>query len=760
VSKSPPPSRSSQGRLEAAGPRAFGPYLLEERLAVGGTAEVFLARPLHGERPAPQLVVKRLLASLRGDPTARAMFAEEARLHALFEHPNIVRCHGAGDVGGEPYLALELVAGADLHRVLRMAQARGRPIAPPVACHVARELLAALAVVHGAEGDRGPLGIVHRDVSPSNIYLSTTGDVKLGDFGIARQASSMTPGGTLGTAIRGKFAYLAPEQVASESIDHRADLFSIANVLAEMMLGRPLFPGAGQLAVLLSIRDVRIDALDVPSAIPLPLITILKRALSRRPEARFADASAFSTALAAFASTDRAAVRREIAQLVRWTRDTSLELRAVGRHPDQQPKHGSEIPVPASPASRGPRPSLRLDSELLGADLAETLPGGESEEVLEALRTESARTTVVNAPPPSRDPAAAEGAPSARGARSSPRAEGPFPSPDSAKATEPFAPPPSFVRRDTGEEIGPVSYAKLVELVVTGQLGGEDQVDFLGSGWASISEIDELARHLGPRSTATRQLVGPGAPDWHGFAAERYDEDVGGALEPGIAAALAFVAGRRATGVLLAQAGGRRKEIYFAEGRLHHVSSSEPTDLIGHWLVARGLLDQGELDFALAVLPRFGGRLGEALSGLGLLEPVALFHALGEQGRAKVAELFTWSDGELSFFSGAVPARVEFPLAIPIGPIVEAGIERLLDDDHAHARYDRWLGRRIGPTSVSVAIADAGFGANVERVLATVRAPLSVRTLLDRLVESGLDRASAIRATEAARVVGLLGWAL
>ncbi|MEO7095689.1 MAG: serine/threonine-protein kinase, partial [Polyangiales bacterium] len=435
---SPPPTqpkRPSSRKIRAfSAGKPFGDYVLDERIAIGGTAEVYLARPAAGDTPAPRLVIKRLLSTLLEDPLARTMFAEEAALHQRFAHPNIVTCYGAGAVDDEPYLAMELVQGADLHRVLRLAQARRRPIAPPLATHLAREILAALEAVHSAKSDDGQvLGIIHRDVTPSNIYLSTTGDVKLGDFGIAHPSAGKSRAAP-GTAIRGKFAYLAPEQVSSDPVDTRADLFAIANVLAESLLGRPLFPGSGQLAVLLAIRDARIDALNEGHQIPPPLVAILRRALARNPNDRYPDAKAFSTALSPFSWQDRAMARREVAQLVRWSRETSLELRALGKHPSENRPIATMSPPDPGPAADSSPPTpqravprksdLKLDPALL-----------DSLEVRDVT---------------------------------------PKPSSGELAITAPFSPPPSRVRTVDGRALGPFPYAKLMEMIATGRLEEDD----------------------------------------------------------------------------------------------------------------------------------------------------------------------------------------------------------------------------------------------------------------------------------------------
>jgi serine/threonine-protein kinase len=177
-------------------PRRFGPFILDSRIAVGGTAEVYLARPATPTPDLPpKLVVKRLLPHFAGDPEGRTMFQREARLHAAVTHENVVTVYHAGkDERGEPYLAMEFIDGVDGYRLLRKLRQDGEFLPIGVAVFIAREILRALASVHAARDPEsgGALGIVHRDVSPSNIYLSKDGTVKLGDFGIARSTTRAT----------------------------------------------------------------------------------------------------------------------------------------------------------------------------------------------------------------------------------------------------------------------------------------------------------------------------------------------------------------------------------------------------------------------------------------------------------------------------------------------------------------------------------------------------------------------------------------
>src|SRR5580700_8549748 len=303
MSTEQPPRRGHPQPL-TGGPIRFGPYWLDARIAVGGTAEVYLARPIDAREEPQRLIVKRLLPHFAGDEDGRTMFEREAALHAAVTHENVVTVFGSGlSEQGEPYLAMEYVDGVDGYRLLRRVKQEGRTLPVGISVHIVREVLRALSSVHTAKDDQGrALGIIHRDVTPSNLYLSTEGKVKLGDFGIARSTTRATLRNAASAVLKGKFAYLAPEQVAGEPFDHRADLFSTATVLAEMLLGKPLFPGGGQLAVLLAIRDCRIDAID-------GLHDVLRRALSRDPKSRYQTADQFASTLKPFALDPNAAAK-------------------------------------------------------------------------------------------------------------------------------------------------------------------------------------------------------------------------------------------------------------------------------------------------------------------------------------------------------------------------------------------------------------------------------------------------------------------
>jgi len=269
-----------------AGPVAFGRYTLLERLAVGGMAEVFRAKITSSHGFEKILVIKRILPHLAADPGFVAMFIDEAKLTAQLTHPKIVQILDFGEVNGQYFTALEFIDGFDALGLLRTAAQKRVRIPPALAVFIVQEMLEALDYAHNARDMEGkPMQIVHRDISPSNIFISKRGDVKLGDFGIAhaKRRESKTQVGTL----KGKYGYMSPEQVVGRPIDARSDLFAVGVVLAELLTGRRLFSAPADLDVLLKVRDVHLDRLDKYGAdISRELDRIVRRALKKDPNER------------------------------------------------------------------------------------------------------------------------------------------------------------------------------------------------------------------------------------------------------------------------------------------------------------------------------------------------------------------------------------------------------------------------------------------------------------------------------------------
>ena len=625
---------------------------------------MYLAHPASGSWPADRLVIKRLLPAVLENPQNVGTFAMEARLHRAAQHPNVVEVYEAGSVDGEPFLAMEYVDGVDAYRLLRRAQTEQRPIPPDVATFIAHEVCSALACVHTAVDDTGhPLAVVHRDVTPSNIYLSQEGEVKLGDFGIARLLSrDSAPPNT--HPLKGKFAYLSPEQVAGEDFDHRADLFSLAVVLAELLINQPLFPGSGQLAVLLAIRDGRIDSLrDHAHLVPAGLMPVLEQGLARAPANRFRSAEQFRQALEPFVASEPRLYRESLGRAVAWARNVASPLHA-----------------PLRPG-RGKR---SLDSR------------------------------------PPRDP----------------------------RAVTPVA----RVRTRAGETLGPFALAKLIELTATARLDGQDEVDMHGTGFEKLIDIPELERHVPPSTATTNQLSGPGVPDYRANLASTPMLQVFANMLKNRETGVLFAERTRDTGVFT------RKEIYLAQAKVIHVASTDQSELFGEYLVRRSLIDREELDLALAVLPRYNGRLGDTLIALNLVDAVQIFRAIRDQGRDRITDVFTWSAGTVSFYRGVSPNRVEFPLDLDLAPLMVAGHRAALsDEDVVRMHQDQMDDVLVGVEEIPDTMRLAAWPPEVLKVVGAAGDGRAQRDIVGSLTAARLINVpAALRAIEVACVAGLL----
>jgi tRNA A-37 threonylcarbamoyl transferase component Bud32 len=287
----------------------IGRYLPIRRLAVGGMAEIYLARlPGVGIEGFEKLVVlKRILPQHALDPELLRMFLDEARLSATLTHPNVVGVYDVGTDGEAPFFAMEYVHGANVRELLRQhARSRGRSDAPLPLGHAIAIVAAAAAGLHYAHECLGPggqpLGIVHRDVSPSNVLVSYDGAVKVSDFGIAKWAFQRTR--TQEGTLKGKFAYMSPEQCRGRTVDARSDVFALGAILYELTTGVPAFTGDSDLDILNRIATGQASPpawRDGEGAYPAALAAIVMRALAPDPADRFPSMKALQTALDDFA---------------------------------------------------------------------------------------------------------------------------------------------------------------------------------------------------------------------------------------------------------------------------------------------------------------------------------------------------------------------------------------------------------------------------------------------------------------------------
>ncbi len=564
--------------------RTLGPYRIERRLATGGMAEVFVAHRLGPHGFQKRLALKCILPQHACDPDFVSMFIDEARLAAQLEHPSIVQVFDFGEAEGSLFLAMEFVDGTNVNRLLRSVSMLREGVPMTSALHIGAEAARALAYAHNACDDHGkPLSIVHRDVSPANLLLTKRGHVKLSDFGIARCAQSdhRTDDGH----VRGKLGYMSSEQVSGLPVEGRSDVFTLGTVIAEMLIGEPLFGSGTDLDVLLRIRSADISVLDRKGrTIPQDVRAVLGAALSRRPEQR-PDAGAFAEQLEELLRR-RGASGRGSHDLARLLHRLELVTKSAQDEAAHEP---------------GARPTAFVDTA--GATTSVTLTANEpvgSRAMLAKLALET---------------------------------------------------PSSWeVRFPDGRVLGPLTFPEVVRRIIGGEIDESVLVARDSGELVPSREIPELQRFLS--SNALR---------WNG--AEIREADRHGDIAPGSVMALVHrITSERETGVLHLWDGRRRKKVYFVDGRPDFVASTARSEMLGEYLVSRKVCLQMEVDMALALLPKYDGRLGDALVGLGVLRPVELFRAVSGQVRERYLEIFRWRSGQWAFRSGARSQEETFPL--------------------------------------------------------------------------------------------------
>ncbi|SEM06318.1 serine/threonine protein kinase [Stigmatella aurantiaca] len=291
----------------SAGPEALavwqqgltvGRYSLLTRLAVGGMAEIWLARQVGPKGFEKFIVIKRILDGLGTDPEFVGMFLDEARLAAQLNHPNIVQIFDLGEEEGAFYIAMEYLPGENLASVVRTGMRQKRPLPLSHAVRIIASAAEGLGYAHAKVGPDGALlGIVHRDVSPQNLLLTYDGGVKVLDFGIAKAATRESQ--TLSGQVKGKAAYMSPEQARGQPLDGRSDIFSLGVILFELVTRSRLFKFPEPLAALQAVASEE----PLPLAhtrnpeVPEALSHLIARALARQPGERYPTARHFQHAL-------------------------------------------------------------------------------------------------------------------------------------------------------------------------------------------------------------------------------------------------------------------------------------------------------------------------------------------------------------------------------------------------------------------------------------------------------------------------------
>jgi serine/threonine-protein kinase len=549
----------------------LGPYHVERRLAAGGMAEVFVARREGPHGFFKRVALKRILPQFSSDPDFVSMFIDEARLAAMLEHPNIVQVFDFGKHGEDLVLVMELVDGSNVSRLLRAAP-QDAPIPWDVSLHIAYQTAQALEYAHHAVDDEGQsLEFVHRDVSPANILLTRTGHVKLTDFGIAtvRSRAPTTEDGQ----VRGKLGYMSPEQVLGRELDGKSDVFTLSTVLAELLIGEPLFQGESELNVLLQIRDADLRVLArCERRIPQDIRALVLRGLQRDPAER-PTAGAFAEACA------------EV-----------MRRRGMGHGPDRLARLLSQLDL-----VEGEAPEIHLPDAEVPALVDSDLMHHAGQELIGPQSVTSPTIYRVQLP--------------------------------------------------DGSVMGPMSYPRLIQLLTTGAIDSRScKISKTDGSYLDPSRLPEL----------TRFVTSPGL-QWK--LEELAQAEKQGQLRAATLLPVFYdIIAKRQTGVLHLWQRNRRKKIYFVDGKPEFVASTDKSELLGEYLVATGQCLRMEVEMALALLPKYGGRLGDALVGLGILRPVELFRAISEQVRGRLMEAFRWRRGEWAFVRGARSHEETFPM--------------------------------------------------------------------------------------------------
>lgn len=325
-------------------PKVVGRYEVHERIASGGMASVHFGRLL-GEVGFTRIVaIKRMHAHLSRDPEFAAMFLDEARLAARIHHPNVVATVDVVSAEDELFLVMEYVPGQSLQKLVREARAKGGALPPSHAVAIVVGALHGLHAAHEAKNATGEwLGIVHRDISPHNILVGEDGVARIIDFGVAKALERIHS--TRDGGLRGKISYMAPEQLAADRIDRRADVYAASVVLWELLTGQRYLDIGNPAA---AVRAVTERVPEPPSRIqpqlPEALDAVTLRGLAKKPEDRFETALAMATALerALFPSTQR--------ELARWVADyvgdTLRQQRQIVRRIETAADPAGEVPDP------------------------------------------------------------------------------------------------------------------------------------------------------------------------------------------------------------------------------------------------------------------------------------------------------------------------------------------------------------------------------------------------------------------------------
>jgi len=338
----------------------FGRYELIRKLATGGMGQIFLARQKGPVGFQKLLVVKRILPHLSEEDEFIRMFFDEARIAALLNHPNVAQIYDVGDVDGIFFIAMEYVHGQSVTALNLQANSAKGGLPLPLKCRIIADAAAGLDYAHHAKSPSGrKLGLIHRDVSPQNVLVGFNGNVKLIDFGVAKAAGKVSQ--TVAGTIKGKYAYMSPEQARGDELDARSDVFGLGTVCYELLTSTRLFKRESDSATLKAVVGAKLaPPSTLVKGIPKALDAVVMKALARDRAARYQTAGEFQLALEDFLMRQRAAATSShLAAFMRELYAGELEEERFASEPTVIQYHPGLRRGPSLPASaKGPSRTL------------------------------------------------------------------------------------------------------------------------------------------------------------------------------------------------------------------------------------------------------------------------------------------------------------------------------------------------------------------------------------------------------------------
>jgi len=665
-------------------PKQFGKYLLLEKIGSGGMAEIFKAVVRGAGDFHKVLVVKRILLAYSKDPSFVKMFTSEAQITSPLQHANIVSIYEFDQVDGQYYLAMEYVHGRDLQRVMARANKLGRSIPTDVALYIVGEVCKALWYAYNARDNFGnPLKIIHRDVSPSNILISFDGEVKVGDFGVAKAAT--TSSGEMGGGLKGKLGYLSPEQVLGREVDHRSDLFSLGIILFECLTLKRLFLGRTDLQTLINVRDADVEKrLARHPEIPVEVANILRKALAREPERRYRNATEFLG-------------------------DIQDYLFQQGRRVGQESVSG-------------------MMHDLFEQEAEQEILPLEIEEVTEARRSVTGVMRAVKDKVAQGAPASApqERQPAEVRERPLPPDEG-TPLSQVTRATRINPAEATFRIRDaSGQIFGPVSFSNFLSLLKSRAISEDEMCSMNGGEWVRVGDITALQSAIGQvkAEEAGRHVLFEGALDRKDMVRIICD----------------LSRTKQATGLLQLRQGTRQKQVFFRLGRVRHVRSNLRTELIGEVMRRRGLVSQEQIDKALAATGgEHPGRVGDILLSRGIVRPHELAELLQEQFRERFLEIFQWDSGWYAFIEGVEAPAGDTGGDLDPVPLLADAVRSVYPADLCRAWLADHVKRRLVKMETArVSVADLKLMPRELRIVNNLETSLSIEQLL-RVLPQGAE---------------------